>query len=196
VGNCEALTQTIPGRPVATEDSLGDWCRAGNTAVLMNVIPGHPAAYQDNTMFSENSVGLEVEYATSDTGPTNTLSYNNNVFVGFYNAPNTANPTPVYSSGDLKMLTNPGASWTNNATFGGRSNWGCPAAGESNAICTDPGLMDETYHSYGYGNMAPASGTSAVVGAGVSLPSILLDYTGTTRSNPPSIGAYEKPSGP
>jgi hypothetical protein len=197
VGNCEAIpTTTIPGRPVPTQDNLGDWCRAGNTAVLMNVIPGHPAAYQNNTMFSENSVGLEVEYATSDTGPTNTLSYNNNVFVGFYNAANQSNATPIYSSGDLKMLTNPGASWTNNATFGGRSNWGCPASGESNAICTDPGLVDETYHSYGYGNMAPASGTSAVVGAGVALPSILLDYTGTTRSNPPSIGAYEKPSGP
>jgi hypothetical protein len=142
-----------------------------------------------------------VEYATTsngsngtttDTGPTNTLLYNNNVFVGFYNSGIAQSPTPIYSNTDLNMLTNPGASWSNNATFGGRNNYACPGVGESNAICTDPGLVDETYHPFGYGNMAPASGSSAVVGAGVTIPGITVDYTGQTRAKPPSIGAYEK----
>jgi hypothetical protein len=201
IGNCDAILQTIPGRPVPTQDNLGDTCRANSTAVLMNIVPGHPAAYQGNTLFSRGAVGLEVEYATSsngagstvDKGTTNTLLYNDNVFVGFYNSGSGANPSPIYSNSDLNMLTNPGASWTNNATFGGRSNWTCPAVGESNAICTDPGLTDETYHSYGYGNMSPASGSSAVVGAGVTVPGLTVDYTGQTRLKPPSIGAYEKP---
>jgi hypothetical protein len=41
--------------------------------------------------------------------------------------------------------------------------------------------------------MAPASKSSAVVGAGIAVPAITLDYTGNTRPNPPSIGAYEFP---
>jgi hypothetical protein len=192
VGNCEAMTQgPIPGTPTGFGSRLAAPCRAGDTAVAINVTPGDPAAFQNNTVYEAGSIGLEVEYATSDIGPTNTLKYNNNVFVGFFNAGNQANATMIFSSTDLNMLTNPGASWTNNATFGQRANWTCPHAGESNAICSDPGLIDETYHTYGYGNMAPTSG-SILLGAGVAIPGITVDYNGQTRPTPPSIGAYEK----
>jgi hypothetical protein len=191
VGNCEAMTsQAIPGTPTGFGSRLGDPCRAGNTAVLINLTPGDPGVFQDNTLYEEGSIGLEVEYATADTGPTNTLKYNNNVFLGFYNSGAQANSTTIYSNTDLNMLTNPGASWTNNATFGQRSNWTCPHAGETNAICTDPGLVDETYHPYGYGNMAPLP-SSILNGAGVAIPGITVDYNGQTRTTPPSIGAYD-----
>ncbi|WP_125486022.1 Ig domain-containing protein [Edaphobacter aggregans] len=194
VGNCEAMTtQAIPGTPAGFGSVLASPCRAANTAVVINVTPGYQATFQGNTVFTQGSIGLEVEYATADTGPTNTLQFNDNIFVGFPNSGNGANPTPIYSNTDLKMLTNPGASWSNNSYFGYRNNWMCPAVNESNALCIDPGLVDETYHPYGYGNMAPASSSSPVVGAGVAVPSIPLDYTGVTRPNPPSIGAYEFP---
>ncbi len=194
VGNCMAMsTQAIPGTPTGFGSILASPCRAGNTAVAINVTPGDPAAFQNNTVYTDGSIALEVEYATADIGPTNTLKFNNNVFVGFYNSGNTANPTPIFSSTDLNMLENPGASWTNNSYYGYRANWTCPILGESNAICSDPKLTDETYHLYGYGNMAPASASSPVIGAGMTLPTITLDYTGVTRPNPPSIGAYEFP---
>ena len=201
VGNCEALVQTIPGRPLLTLDNLGDYCRAGNTAVVIETIPGSPATFENNTLFTKGLVGLEVEYATSDFGPTNTLLYNNNVFYGFFNNGSGFNPSPLYSSGGVggaggksaipAVLTNADASWTNNATFGAKKTWKCPEKGESNAICTDPGLVDETYHAYGYGNMQPASSTSAVAGAGASASGITLDYNGVTRPTQPSIGAFE-----
>jgi Putative Ig domain len=193
-GNCEAMTAGNTISPWFTSTAfnvLAAQCRAGNTAVLINVTPNDPATFQNNTLFSRGAIGLEVEYALGASDPANTLKYNNNIFVGFINSGNNSYPTPIYSNTDLNMLTNPGASWTNNAYFGFRSNWACPAPGESNAICTDPGLVDETYHVIGYGNLAPASGTSAVVGAGVAVPSITVDYTGVTRKNPPTIGAYE-----
>jgi len=193
VGNCEAMsTQAITGTPTGFGSLLGDGCRAGNTAVLINVTPGDPAYFQGNTIYEAGAIGLEVEYATPNTGSTNTLQYNDNVFVGFYNSGSEANATPIYSNTDLKMLTNPGGSWTNNATYGQRSNWTCPAVGESAALCTAPGLVDATYHPYGYGNMSPASPASAVVGEGVTILSLPLDYTGLTRANPPSIGAYQQ----
>ena len=200
VGNCEALVQPIPGRPLLTLDNLGDYCRAGNTAVVIETIPGSPATFQNNTLFTKGLVGLEVEYATSNFGPTNTLLYNNNAFYGFFNTGSGFNPSPIYSSGGVggaggtsafpSVLTNAGGSWTNNATFGAKSTWTC-GAGETAAVCGDPGLVDETYHAYGYGNMQPASSTSAVAGAGVSASGITLDYNGVTRPTPPSIGAFE-----
>jgi hypothetical protein len=194
-GNCLAMS---PGNIITSFTStafnvLNTLCRAGNTAVVINVTPGDPATFQGNTIFTMGSIGLEVEYALGATDPANTLRYNNNIFVGFYNSGNEASPTPIYSSLDLSMLTNSGASWTNNAYFGYRNNWPCPHPGESNSVCTDPGLVDETYHPLDYGNVAPASATSAVVGAGVAVPATPLDYTGLTRPNPPSIGAYEFP---
>jgi hypothetical protein len=194
VGNCEAMTtQAIPGTPSGFGSSLAQPCRANNTAVVVNISPGAPATIQGNTIYSAGVIGLEVEYATSDTGPTNTLAYNDNIFVGFYNSSAMENATPIFSVSGLQMLRNPGSSWTNNATFGGRANWTCPASGETNAICGDPGLADETYHPYSYGNMAPAARSSPVVGAGVAVPGLAVDFTGQSRSNPPTIGAYDLP---
>jgi hypothetical protein len=192
IGNCEAMaTQTIPGTPTGFGSRLASPCRAGNTAVLLYVNPGLPAKYQYNTMYSTGSVGLEIEYGQGVSGPTNTISFNNNLFVGFYNNDNNSSPTPIYSNTDLSVLTSSGSSWTNNATYGARNNWTCPSPGETVAICTSPGLTDMTYHPFGYGNMSPAPGSSAVVGAGVAIPGITVDYTGQTRGTPPSVGAYE-----
>ncbi len=195
VGNCEAMTtQAIPGTPGGFGSRLAQPCRANNTAVVINVSPGSPAKFQGNTLYSAGVIGLDVEYATSDTGATNTLAYNDNLSMGFYNTGALENATPIYGGSGLQMLKNPGSSWTNNATFGARSNWTCPANGESNALCGNPGLVDESYHPYGYGNMAPAAGSSPIVGAGVAVPGLTADYTGQSRSNPPTIGAYDVPA--
>jgi hypothetical protein len=192
VGNCEAMTQgPIPGTPTGFGSRLAAPCRAGNTAVLINVTPGDPAVFQDNTVYEAGAIGLEVEYATSNTGPTNTLKYNDNIFMGFFNSGSGENSTPIFSNTDLNMLTNPGGSWTNNATFGQRANWTCPAVGESEALCDNPGLIDETYHPFGFGDMAPSSASSLVVGKGIPIPNVTTDFTGVTRPSMPSIGAYE-----
>ena len=191
VGNCEAMSQAIPGTPSGYNANLDLFCRAGNTAVVVNTTPGDPAIFQDNTLYSGGYIGLEVEYATADQGSTNTLKYNNNIFVGFYNSNHGQNSTPIYSNTDLKMLTNPGASWTNNDYYGYGSSWTCPATGESAVLCVSPDLTDMTYHTYGYGNVAPASTSSPVVGAGVTITGLTTDYNGTTRANSPTIGACE-----
>jgi len=196
VGNCYAVLQNvIPGRPVPTQDDLANACRAGNVPVLVTTSPGTPTKFQDNTIFTAGNIGFEFEYATGDHGTTNVLQYNNNIFVGFLNPDNSQNPTPIFTTGDFSALTtNPGASWTNNSYFGYRGSWTCPNASESSALCVSPQLTDMTWHPYGYGNMIPASGASSVVGAGVAISGITVDYAGEPRPNPPTIGAYE-PSG-
>lgn len=189
VGNCAAIQQTMPGRPSPTGDSLGDVCRAANTAVAIGVTAGDPAFYQNNTMISNGAVGLEVDYSTDDHGPTNVLHYDNNVFIGHINAGRGERPSAVYT--DPKILTNPGASWAHNATYGAKG--ACPQPGERDAMCKDPGLVDETFHPYGYGNMAPKAG-AAVIGAGVAIPNVTIDFSGATRPGRPSLGALEPSS--
>jgi len=199
VGNCEALTSgtAIPGRPSPTQDNLGNPCRAGNVAVFVTTSAGYTTYFQNNTIYTSGNIGLEVEYADpSSTGNTNLFRYDNNIFFGFPNASSGRNPTPIYSTSDLNMLVNPGSTWSHNVYYGYRENWTCPSPGEVGGTCGDPGLKDETYHIIGYGNMSPSTTSSRVIGAGVTLPSLGIDYLGVTRRTPPSIGAYELPSTP
>lgn len=202
VGNCYAMTlgepgvpppyntmSPIPGTPTGFGSLLQDPCRAQNTAILVNITPNTMAKYQFNTLFSYNKVGLEIEYATPDTGTGNVMQYNNNICAAFLNGSGQTADC-MYSNTDLNMLTNPGGSWTNNAYLDPKNP--CPQTGESNPLCdppTDLGLVDETFHQYGYGNMAPASASSAVESAGVAVSGITVDFNGLTRPNPPSIGA-------
>ncbi|HEX4154012.1 MAG TPA: hypothetical protein VHY48_00230 [Acidobacteriaceae bacterium] len=191
VGNCEAMRrQTIPGTPAGFGSVLRDPCRAGNVAVVLETTPGDPATYQFNTVYSSGSIGLEIEYATGDHGSGNMLDYDNNIFVGFKN-PGGEYPSAVYSTSDaVSFLTSPGASWSNNVTFERGGDRACPHRGERRAICGDPGLVDETYHAYGYGNMSPKAG-SRVRGAGTPIAGVTIDFAGKPRGNPPTIGALE-----
>jgi hypothetical protein len=208
VGNCEALTTGVPGRPATTYDDLQDACRAGNVPVVMFVIPGQTSVFANNTVFEHGAIDLEIEYSNT-MGPDNLCDIENNVFVGFFNAGHGAFPSALYSNGGpgggggpsaTACLQNPGSKWSNNATYGYNGGYNCPGNGELNAVCGNmngagggisPGLVDMTYHTYGYGNMAPASSSSGVVGAGVAIPTVSLDYTGYVRPDPPAIGAYE-----
>jgi len=155
MGNCAAMKEAIPGFPSGFNAKLDLFCRAGDTAVLINVLPATAAIYQYNTLYSAGTIALEVEYAGAETG-TETIKYDHNIFVGFPNG-DGQNPTPIYSNSNLKMFTNPGASFSNNVTYHARSNWKCPATSlhEVAGSCGSPHLKDETWHAYGYSDVSP-----------------------------------------
>ena len=202
VGNCNALRQAIPGTPSGYNAKLSDFCRAADVPVVVAVGDGGlTTKYINNTLYTANSIGVEV----TTNGPCTTtcfFQYENNIFLGFQN--NAADgypgggsgqfPTPIYFDSGVSVLGLSGSSFTNNLTFHARDNWTCPqtAWNEKNAICVDPGLVDETYHLYGFGNMSPASASSIVVGKGIAIPGVLIDFSNNTRSTTaPAIGAYE-----
>jgi hypothetical protein len=205
VGNCGALHTAIPGTPAGYNTQLSNFCRAGNTAVLMELPPGTTSLFEYNTVYSDGNIGLEMD--PFDAGPawagTELFKYVNNTFLGFFNAGHGSNSNPIYSiaagggnsSANIAPLYHAGSQWSNNSYLNAGS-WTCPMPGESAAVCADPGLVDETYHVYGFGNMAPSSGASAVVGAGVTIAGIPTDYNGATRPNPPAIGALQLASTP
>jgi hypothetical protein len=202
VGNCNALRQAIPGTPSGYNAKLSDFCRAADVPVLVTVGDGGlTTEYLNNTLYTANSIGVEV----TTNGPCTTtcyFQYENNIFLGFQN--NAANgypdggsgrfPTPIYFDSGTQILSLPGSSFTNNLTFNPRDNWTCPQTSwnEQNAICADPGLVDETFPLYGFGNMSPASASSIVVGKGISIPGVSIDYSNSPRSTiSATIGAYE-----
>jgi Chitobiase/beta-hexosaminidase C-terminal domain len=201
VGNCNALRQAIPGIPDGYNAKLSDYCRAADVAVVMSVDDGgFKTRFLYNTLYSANTIGVEVEPNGSCT-TTCFLDFINNIFVGFENNlengyPSGGNhefPTPIFFGGN-QILSSPGSRYTSNATFNPRANWTCPQTSwnELNALCGDPGLVDETYHLYGFGNMSVASPGSAVVGKGTPLPGVPNDIQGNPRSpTTPTIGAYE-----
>jgi hypothetical protein len=156
-GNCAAMREAIPGFPSGFNAKLDLFCRAGDTAVILNVSPTTSAVYQYNTVYTNGTIGLEVEYLDpgAKTG-TETIKYDHNIFVGFPGGEGQY-PTPIYSNTDLKMFTNPGASFSNNVTFHSRRNWTCPASSlhEVAGSCSNPHLKDETWHAYGYGDVSP-----------------------------------------
>ncbi|RSL17544.1 hypothetical protein EDE15_3079 [Edaphobacter aggregans] len=154
VGNCRAMSKAIPGTPPGFNAQLSLFCRAGDSAIVVNVPETQPAIFQRNIIYSANRLALEVEYL-GNPSPKAAIKYDDNIFIGFPNVEGSY-PSPIYSNTDLKMFTNPGASFSNNITFRAKSNWKCPATWlhETGGSCSDPQLKDETWHEYGYGDFS------------------------------------------
>jgi hypothetical protein len=151
VGNCRAMSHSIPGTPLGYNGHLGLFCRAGDTAILINVPDSQPAVFQRNVLYSDNLVGLEVEYPGQPSSSA-IIHYDDNIFIGFKNS-RREYPSPIYSNTDLRMFTNRGASFSHNTTYRPKSSWRCPATElhEIGGSCSDPHLKDETWHTYDYG---------------------------------------------
>ena len=196
--NCNAMRQAIPGTPSGYNSKLSDFCRAADGGIKLTVDDSAPLVFQFNTIYSANATAIDIE--CNETCSANTkIDFRNNIFVGFLNNAADGYPSggtgdysnPVYNGTSVSFFTNAGSIYSNNITFHPKSNWVCPAAGETNAICGDPKLTDETWHLYGYSNVAPISGLSPGIGSGTSVSGITLDYNGVSRPTPPSIGALE-----
>ena len=178
VTNCNALRQAIPGTPSGYNSKLGDFCRAADTGIEATVGANTTLTFDANTIYSASSTGIEIDCDGSKglCDSTSKVDFRNNIFVGFLNNKADGYPSggtgdysnPIYNGTGTNPFTNAGSLYSNNVTYHANSNWKCPAKGETKAICADPHLVDETWHLYGYGNMAPVSGSRTVVGAGVA----------------------------
>ena len=69
---------------------------------------------------------------------------------------------------------------------------GCPASAtaayEKKPVCSDPLLVGES--NINAINPGLTSGSPAI-GAGLAISGITTDYNGSTRPNPPALGAFE-----
>ncbi len=198
VTNCNALRQAIPGTPSGYNSKLSDFCRAADAGIRLSVDDAAQLVFSNNTVYSASTVGVELD-CNNSCSATTSMTMQNNVFVGFTNSVANGYPASSSSGNQSDLVFNysgvnifhaPATVFTNNDFYNGKET--CPYSGSVNTLCTDPGLVDETWHLYGYGNMAPTSGSSVVMGAGTVIPGVTIDYSGQTRGNPPTIGGYEQ----
>lgn len=196
-GNCTAMQGAVPGTPAGYNTLLSDFCRAGNEATIISMNDGSVATFAGNTVYgfragnTINSWGDLTGIICSSTCTTSSkIVYGNNVLVGF-DPLNTGHfPAQYYiQDGYTSPFGIAGSVYRNNLKY--NLSTACPDGAETNTLCATPQVVDTNWHAYGYGNVQPSSNSANVIGAGATLSGLTQDYTGATRGNPPSIGAYE-----
>lgn len=163
--NCNALRQAIPGTPPGYNTRLSDFCRAADAGVVFTVGDGSTAVFSDNVIYSASTTAIEVDLGGPCVTSTCLVRQQRNIFIGFRNSKENGYPgggsgdfsNPLYVEEAAKAYRNPGSTFDHNTTFHARSNWSCPATRlhETDAYCGDPGLTDQTWHVYGYGDTKP-----------------------------------------
>lgn len=204
-GNCNA-NRTLPGLAPAAVAQLSLYCRAGDAAVFIAINNSESTNVYYNTLITASVIAYEVATEAVCNNSTCVLNFKNNIMSGFansttngYSSAQATNklPNPMYFDNDNPYLLG-GSTYDHNATFNQWTTAPCMNSlyNETNGLCTSPQLADMTWHLSDMPNMAPASGSSAVVGAGVAISGITTDYSGGTRPTPSSIGAREFTAGP
>jgi hypothetical protein len=183
VTNCNALRQAIPGTPAGYNAKLSDFCRAADSGVVVTVNDRVPLKFTGNTIYSASATAFEIECADAKCGSSSKIDFRNNIFIGFMNNAANGYPSggrgeysnPIYIGSGTNPFRNPGSLYSGNVTYHANHGWRCPASGESKALCGDPHLVDETWHIYGYGNMAPSADSRLPGRDGATLASPLDD---------------------
>lgn len=215
VGNCNAMRYQIPGTPAGYSyriptASTSDFCRASDETSLVTFGQGANTIFDFNTIVTAGTVAVEIECDSSQgkCDDTTLTDWRNNSYTGYLNIP-LYGYGPGNGSGELSSypfnevganadtsdisdplpFTQTGSFYTNNFVLGNK--FGCPLYNESAAFCGASGLTDPSMHIWGYGDMSPLSGSSPVVGAGVTLAGLPTDINGTIRPANPTVGAYE-----
>ena len=120
--------------------------------------PSSTLHVDNNTIYSASATTVEIDCQYGETcDSTALIDYRNNIFLGFLNAP-ADGYTGQYDTGSgdyanpifysFNPFANAGSVFSNNLTYHAKSNWSCPATtlGETDALCLDPQLTDETWH--------------------------------------------------
>lgn len=196
INNCTALNTAAGtiGAPSGYNSQLSDFCRAGNEASLIAVNNGSLTTFAFNTVYGAGNGDLGGIVCQTTCTTTAALIYENNISLGF----NTGSGNPARwidgtgATGGVFAQT--GSLLNHNLAFNTTTT--CPFTGETSTLCVAPQLVSTSFPAFGYTNVAPSSGTANVVAAGIAISGITTDFAGTTRPNPPSIGAYDVTSTP
>jgi hypothetical protein len=197
VGNCNRMSQPLPGAPANYNQHLSLFCRAAGM-LMAGVIPsGSTWTIANNTWVTYQ----DTTFVFACPGPTgagtcpSTINLTDNIFLGYVNPTtpykSTEAPALYYTVGTvgINLVT------SHNVEYGMR-NGDCPNGGTGN-ICRDPQFVGEpanrtlpaesTLDNF---NFRPTSGSPANR-RGIGVSGVTTDYHGSARPNPPSIGAVE-----
>jgi hypothetical protein len=201
VGNCNRLTQPIPGQPSNYYANLNAVCRAAGDVFSFYSSANSTVLFANNTVVTYQPTVIDLSCATPGTCGTTPYVFTNNLFLGYtqpYGAfPGASGNLPgLWYNSDSTSIQVP----TYDLEYGVR-NGDCPAGG-TGIVCSDPLLASEpaqgtvppetTLDSF---NFYPASGSPALA-AGTTYSGLpATDYYGITTTSPPVIGAVNYTGG-
>lgn len=194
LANCLRMSVPMPGAPSTYNANLSDFCRAGDN-MSFNFRQGGTALLANNTIIGYQPTSYDINCWDASCS-TSVLTFENNITMGYDNPSTYSFGGQAGGVGGLYFEARIGTvTRLNNLWYGMRpTSFSCPT-GYPGEKCEDPLFVNEPAWTGETGldnfNFSLTSGSPAY-GAGLYLPSLLTDYTGAQRGNPPSIGAYEQ----
>jgi hypothetical protein len=194
--NCFRQSQALPGavssfwmgsnNPGAF---LSAACRASGDAFNVQTDAGSTNLFAGNTIMGVSNVAIDFGCGEPNNCTGVPITFTDNVFLGYFDSNYSSHlPTPYYTASDATLAI----SSDHNLYY--NINGPCPTGvGE---VCVSPQLAGQPASPFSAEsdldafNFNPASG-SPLIGAGVPLPSLSVDYYGAARSPSPTIGAVE-----
>jgi hypothetical protein len=182
----------MTGAPSTYNANLADFCRALD-ANSLNFRQGGTATVANNTFVTYAPTIFDIGCWDASCS-TSVLTFKNNIVLAYANSAvsdygGTSGPGLFYYGQSIGNVVR-----SNNLYYGIGHGFTCPT-GFSAELCQNPLFVNQPTwtgeSSLDNFNFSLTPGSPAI-GAGVSITGLTLDYTGQTRGNPPSIGAYEQ----
>ena len=191
VGNCRRLSAPFPGQPSSYNTNLGDFCRANDT-ITFHLRQGGTALIANNTIISYAPTIFDISCMDSGGCASSTLTIKDNIVLAYSNSAfdygGNSGPGLFYYGSPIGNIVR-----SNNVYYGIGHGFKC--TGFPNEYCQNPLLVNQpifTGDEQALDNFDfHLTAGSPAKGAGISLPGVTLDFSGATRGNPPSIGAFE-----
>lgn len=204
--NCARLSAPLAGAPSTYNKNLSDFCRAGD-GMSFDFHQGSTLLMANNTFVNYAPTSFDFMCDDDVSCSKSVFTFKNNITLGFTDY-------PFYGTDSYGGNGAPGGFCTqacngstlavgtiirsNNIYQGVRVT--CPT-GDPSEFCEEPGFVGEP--TANMGNFVESeldnfnfnlSATSPALKAGVfisGVPSLVTDYNGVTRPNPPAIGAIQ-----
>jgi len=201
-GNCYRMSQAIPGAVHSFWGPTGNpggfltaACRASGDTFNVQTDAGSTNLFAGNTIMGTANVAVDFGCAHPNACTGVPIIFTNNVFIGYFDNNYTSHlPTPYYTTAQIYGTT-PETSLTishdHNLYFNVYPT--CPTG--TGELCSSPLFVNQpaspfsTESDLDAFDFYPTPGTSPLIGAGVAVSGLTVDYYGVTQPNPPSIGA-------
>jgi hypothetical protein len=191
VGNCQRMSEPLPGASPGYNRHLSGFCRAAGDVLSFFIAANSTVLFANNTIVGYSPAMLDVGCERSSPCNSTRFVFRNNIVLGYLNPRNNPNEPPglFYFSDPVKVDSD------HNLFFNLRSK-PCPLLGRPDLICESPAFVNQppltlaSEAQLDKFNFHPTS-SSPANGHGTAVSGITADYYGKARPNPPSIGAVE-----
>jgi hypothetical protein len=191
VGNCQRMSEPIPGAPAGFNRHLSDFCRAAGDIFSFFSAPNSTVLFSNDTTVGYSATMFDLNCRPENSCKSTRYIFRNSVMLGFlnskYNTSNANVPGLFYISDNSDTVTA-----DHNLYYNLRMN-GCPGTGSK---CLDPMFVHEPDRTIRNESeldsldVHPRKGSPAI-GTGTAVDNLTADFFGAKRPANPSLGAAE-----